>query len=554
MPARRHSPIPVDSLLALRQRLDRLPPRSAERTAQVVCVGELYGVSTDTVYRLLRGLNKPKAAQRNDHGQPRVLPKAELEHYCELVAALKLRTTNKKGRHLSTTRAIELLEDYGVETPLGLVQAPEGVLSKTTVNTYLNRLGLDQARLTRQPPAVRFQAEHSNDCWQFDMSPSDLKHVEAPLWVEAGRGEPTLMLFSVVDDRSGVACQEYRCVYGEDAESALRFLFNAMAPKSEGEFPFQGRPLSIYMDSGPVGKSRVFQNVMESLGIQVLAHVPAGKDGRRVTARAKGKVERPFRTVKDAHETLYHFHKPQNEAEANLWLQRYLLNYNCQQHRSEPHSRLDDWLANLPAEGIRGMCAWEQFCRFAREPERRKVGIDARVSVGGTAYEVDPNLAGETVLLLWGLFDNDLYVEYDGGRTGPYYPVSGPIPLNRYRSFKKTRADERADRLHLLAARLGLPIAALSGEADVRLAGPATPVGLPCQAFDANADEYRYPTAIAAKLAVADELGQPLAKLGPDDRAFIDGVLAETLARSAVLARVREYFRHRTTEGGRHAG
>ena len=118
-----------------------------------------------------------------------------------------------------------------------------------------------------------------------------------------------------------------------------------------------------------------------------------------MTTFAKGKVERPFRTVKDAHETLYHFHKPQNEAEANLWLQRYLLNYNRQPHRSEPHSRLEDWLANLPAEGIREMCTWEQFCRFAREPERRKVGIDARVSVDGTAYEVDPNLAGEGVLV-----------------------------------------------------------------------------------------------------------------------------------------------------------
>jgi hypothetical protein len=38
-----------------------------------------------------------------------VLPKSELERYCELVAALKLRTTNKQGRHLSTKRAIELL-------------------------------------------------------------------------------------------------------------------------------------------------------------------------------------------------------------------------------------------------------------------------------------------------------------------------------------------------------------------------------------------------------------------------------------------------------------
>ncbi|RMN79972.1 hypothetical protein ALQ56_04642, partial [Pseudomonas syringae pv. papulans] len=37
---------------------------------------------------------------------------------------------------------------------------------------------LNQSRLLRQPPAVRFQAEHSNDCWQFDLSPSDLKHIE----------------------------------------------------------------------------------------------------------------------------------------------------------------------------------------------------------------------------------------------------------------------------------------------------------------------------------------------------------------------------------------
>ena len=68
-------------VLALRQRLDRLPPKSAERVAQVASVAELYGVSTDTVYRLLRGVHKPKAARRTDCGQSRVLPKAELEEY-----------------------------------------------------------------------------------------------------------------------------------------------------------------------------------------------------------------------------------------------------------------------------------------------------------------------------------------------------------------------------------------------------------------------------------------------------------------------------------------
>lgn len=114
-------------------------------------------------------------------------------------------------------------------------------------------LELDQDRLLRQPPAVRFQAEHSNDCWQFDMSPSDLKYIESPEWVDAARGRPTLMLSSVVEDRSGVAFQEYRCVYGEDAKSALRF-------------PFEGRPKRLNLDNGPVAKSRVFQNVMLALG------------------------------------------------------------------------------------------------------------------------------------------------------------------------------------------------------------------------------------------------------------------------------------------------
>ncbi len=550
MPSGRRKSIPPDSLMQLRQRLDRLPHKSPERTAQVVAVAELYGVSTTSVYRALRRFQQPRAAHRSDYGKPRVLPQTELERYCELIAALKLRTTNKQGRHLSTGRAIELLEDYGVETAHGLVKAPRGVLHVPTINHYLAALRLDQPHLLRQPPAVRFQAEHSNDCWQFDLSPSDLKHIEYPAWTDPSKGEPTLMLFSVVDDRSGTAYQEYRCVYGEDVESALRFLFNAMTPKSDPAFAFQGRPKMIYLDNGPVAKSRVFQNVMQALGIEWQTHLPAGKDGTRTTARSKGKVERPFRTVKEAHETLYHFHKPETELQANEWLLRYLQRYNDQRHRSEKHSRLEDWLSRLPAEGVRDMCTWEQFCRFAREPERRKVGIDARIAIDGTAYELEPDMAGETVVLLWGLFDDELYAEFDGERFGPYHPVSGPIPLHRYRAFKRGKADERADRIRSLADQLGLPIAALAGD-DVRLTPTAAvSAPLPHQPFDADAHEYRFPNAIAARLAIADDLARPLAKLLPQDRLFIDQVLAETLVRRIVLARVRDYFRHRKSGEG----
>ncbi|WP_217997736.1 MULTISPECIES: DDE-type integrase/transposase/recombinase [Pseudomonas syringae group] len=545
--------MPDDSLTQLRQRLDRLPKKSPERAAQVATIAELYGVSPSTVYRALNLIHKPHAAHRADHGKPRVLQQAELERYCELIAALKLRTTNKQGRHLSTGRAIELLEDYGVETAQGLVKAPKGVLSRPTINRYLSLWRLDQSRLLRQPPAVRFQAEHSNDCWQFDLSPSELKHIDKPEWIDLSKGEPTLMLFSVVDDRSGVAYQEYHCVYGEDAETALRFLFNAMVPKADPTFPFQGRPKMIYLDNGPVAKRRVFQNVMQALGIEWQTHIPAGKDGTRTTARSKGKVERPFRTVKEAHETLYHFHKPETEVQANEWLMRYLVRtYNVQGHRSEPHSRIEDWLANLPAEGLREMCTWEQFCRFAREPERRKVGVDARVTIEGTTFEVEPDMAGESVVLLWGLFDNELYAEFNGERFGPFYPVSGPIPLHRYRTFRRGKADERSERIRSLADQLGLPIAALAGN-DVRLTPSAVPVELPRLPFDAEAHEYHFPNVIAAKLAVSNELALPLAKISEEDQAFIQQVVSETLIRRVVLDRVRGYFRHKKT-GEDYAG
>jgi hypothetical protein len=443
------------------------------------------------------------------------------------------------------------MEDYGVETAQGLVKVPKGLLRRPTINRYLSLLRLDQPHLLREPPAVRFQAEYSNDCWQFDMSPSDLKHIDKPDWIDPTRGEPTLMLFSVVDDRSGVAYQEYHCVYGEDAESALRFLFNAMAAKANAAFPFQGRPKMIYLDNGPVAKSRVFQNVMLALDIVWKTHIPAGKDGERVTARSKGKVERPFRTVKEAHETLYHFHKPETEKQANEWLMRYLLRYNDQDHRSERHSRLQDWLANLPPDGLRDMCTWTQFCRFAREPESRKVGIDARIAIGGTAYEVEPDMAGETVVLLWGLFDDEMYVEFDGEKFGPYHPVSGPIPLHRYRAFKRGKADERADRIRVLADQLGLPISALAGN-DVQLTPSTATMPLPRQPFDTDSHEYHFASVIAAKLAIADDLAQPLAKLAAADRAFIDQVLGETLMRTIVLARIRDHFRNKKS-GEDHA-
>src|SRR5919202_4083671 len=151
----RHA-ISPEALSDLRRQLEPLPPRSAERRHRIQAAATFYGISEPTLYRLRRQRQHPRALGRADRGIPRVLPKAELERYLEVIAALQVRTSNGKGRHLSTREAIRLLEQYGVDTPEGHIHAPKGLLKTPTVNAYLKAWGLDWRTLRREPPAVRF--------------------------------------------------------------------------------------------------------------------------------------------------------------------------------------------------------------------------------------------------------------------------------------------------------------------------------------------------------------------------------------------------------------
>ncbi len=57
--------------------------------------------------------------------------------------------------------------------------------------------------------------------------------------------------------------------------------------------------------------------------------------------------------------------------------------------------------------------------------------------------------------------------------------------------------------------------------------------------------ELRFPSVLAAKLAIADYLGRPLAKLAAEDLDTINALLGRTLERRTVIACVRGYFRER---------
>jgi hypothetical protein len=131
--------ISAERLDELDRQLLGLPRRSAERRQIIDEMAAFYGVSETSLYRALRLHLRPKAVRRSDQGTPRVLSREAMEHYCELIAAVKVRTMNQKGRCLSTGETIRLLEEFGVETPEGLVKVEPGVLKLSTVNRYLLR-------------------------------------------------------------------------------------------------------------------------------------------------------------------------------------------------------------------------------------------------------------------------------------------------------------------------------------------------------------------------------------------------------------------------------
>lgn len=543
--------VPIESIIILHNNLAGLSARDPDRRRLQEEIAESFGVSLATIRRALRAYQKPKSAKRSDFNRPRTMSFSEMQNYCELIAALKIRTTNKKGRHLSTPKALWILENHGVEVDGRRILAPKGQLSKSTVNRYLKRLGFSSKGLWLEPVVVHFQAEQSNDCWQLDFTSSELKKLP---WESSNDPNTKLLLASVVDDRSGTMYQEYFSSDGENALMALRFLFNAMAPKKQKDFPFQGIPKMLYLDNGPVAKSLVFRRVMEQLGVQVLTHLPQGSDGRRTTARSKGKVERAFRTIQDGFETLYHFHKPQTLDEANAWLWNYLGHYNSMPHRAGECSRLEDWRKNLPPEGYLKMCSWERFSQIAREPSERRVGSDARISIEGARYQLSAEMAGETVVVLFGVFDTEVYVEFQGEKKGPFYPVSAPIPLHTYRPFKKTYKEKKLDEVSDLAKRLALPRSVLSGRKEneaLRLIKQAslceedhTMAFVPFKEEDIS-EAAHFKNTLEAKLAIAIHLGRPLATLQATQLQQIDSFVAQTLHKETLLNKVRDYFRPR---------
>ena len=226
-----------------------------------------------------------------------------------------------------------------------------------------------------------------------------------------------------------------------------------------------------------------------------------------------------------------------------------LINYLCQYiempHRSEKATRIQVWLKYLPKNGYRQMCSWEKFCQFVREPETRLVGSDACVSIERISYQLIPDMAGNEVILLYGLLDNEVYVEFNEQKMGPFYPSSGPIPLNSYRKHPKTKTEKLADDIADLAQSISVPLSVMTGNdtQTIEQLEKARVITKTQSYIPFEEDKLAlFASKLDARQAIARFLSKPLAELLPQQLNVINQILEETLNKEAVESRVRQYF------------
>jgi putative transposase len=238
----------------------------------------------------------------------------------------------------------------------------------------------------------RFEAEFRNELWTGDA-------LHGPL-VDGHR----TFLFCFIDDHSRLLVG-YRWAAREDVLNASRALRTGIASR--------GLPTAVYVDNGSPFVSGQLLRACAVLGIRLIHSRPGRPEGR-------GKIERVFRTVRQEVLGELEDHPPQSLQELNQTFQAWVEQvYHRRVHTETGQTPLERFvvagLPQLPAEiSLREAFRWA---------ERRTVSRTGTVEMHGNTYEVDPELAGRRVELIFDPLELcEVEVRADGRHAGMAIP------------------------------------------------------------------------------------------------------------------------------------
>lgn len=526
------SKIPLEILYRLDEKITNLPHNAKLRRELVNEVALRYQLSETTVYRQLKKLMlHPKdRLTRKDKGCSRIIKDDELHYYCQLIAAMKIRSMNGNKHVISTQRCIQFIENDGVLIKNRIIKAPKNLLKVSTINNYLNHYFISPEDILAEPAVNHFEASYSNQCWQLDITPSELHRLPSQNPNDPRR----VMAYSVIDDKSGLVYSRYYLAEGEDTLTALDFLYHAFSKMTGDQPELYGIPDFIYTDNASFVKSRLFMRVMTKLGIQVLTHLPRGKGGRKTTARAKGKAERLHRSIKSMVEPCYQFELPRDLEHGNSYLRQFATEISNKKHRSQNLTRYQVWKTNLPVHADLSICSYEQYSLLLREPVERHVKSDATVQFNNIHYQLSSQFAGEEVLLLLSGDHGSIHVEYRDEEYGPFLPVEAATLFGEYNHHKKSEKEQAADNIVELSKHISLRLPAFENQTG------HIPLNINMNLLPGYVKKYN--SSLEAKLALAQHLGKPLSLLTVQQKQFIDTLTQQSMEHDVLITQLNEYM------------
>jgi putative transposase len=269
-----------------------------------------------------------------------------------------------------------------------IVEAEGAAPSARTIQRHLVAAGLPWRGSPVARALGRFEAESRNELWTGDA-------LHGPL-IDGRR----VFLFCFLDDHSRLLVG-YRWAAREDVLNASRALRVGIAGR--------GLPKAVYVDNGSPFVSGQLLRACAVLGIRLIHSTPGRPEGR-------GKIERVFRTVREQVLVELEDRPPASLDDLNRVFQAWVEQvYHRRVHSETGRTPLERFLAQgpptLPNElALAGAFRWS---------ERRTVSKIGTVSMHGNTYEVDPELAGRQVDLVFDPLElADVAVQIDGRHVG----------------------------------------------------------------------------------------------------------------------------------------
>lgn len=327
------------------------------------------------------GFEALKPKKRMDKGNSRRLSPDDQDLVLEI---------RKKSLHMPVSVFYEQLIEHG--------EIQKNQISYSTIIRLLKKHNLVGKQIVATPERKRFAHEKVNVLWQADLS-------HGPYVPVNGKKTKTFLI-AYIDDCSRLV--PYAQFFSSEKFDGLREVTKEALIR-------RGKPTIIYADNGKIYRSETLQYACAQLGI-TLAHT------QPYDPRAKGKIERLFKTIQTRFYPLLLAEPAQSLEELNERFWRWLEeNYHRRVHASlegkTPHEVFHSQLKDITF--LEDLSILETI--FLKR-EQRKVEADSTITLNKQLYEVPSRFIGHSIDVR--LDEKGVYIFENDKKVAEAIPVS----------------------------------------------------------------------------------------------------------------------------------